>query len=107
MRISPSRSVTVILSLSVIDENLLEAVLPADHVLDLVQLEHADAGQLYDDGVGGRSAGAGAGRGRWMRERAISSRVAFAVASQAVRGVTRPGTPWWGRGVLLSAYKSP
>jgi hypothetical protein len=37
------------------DEDLLEALLGAEHVLDLVQIEHAGAGQPLDDGVGGIS----------------------------------------------------
>lgn len=42
-------------------EDLLETLSPVDHVLDPVQVEQAVAGQLLDDGVGGRSAGSGAG----------------------------------------------
>ena len=90
------------------DEDLLEAVLSADHVGDPGQAEGAGGGQLPDAGAGGqvrrcrcgakaswrppgrRRAGSGLGRGA----------SAFSVASQAVGGVTRPGSPWWGRSVL-------
>ncbi|WP_165949313.1 hypothetical protein [Kribbella turkmenica] len=35
------------------DEDLLEAVLGAGQVLDIVQVERVGAGQFLDDGVGG------------------------------------------------------
>ena len=89
------------------DQDVFKAVPAADHVGDSVEPEGPGAVELLTTGVGGQVGRAGAGRGRvaggWSGRTGSGlgrGGSALAVASHAVRGVTRPGRPWWGRSVL-------
>ena len=89
------------------DQDVLEAMWSADPVVDPGQHEGAGTVSFLTVVPAGRSSGAGAGRrslvAAWMKKGCSGvgrGASAFGVASHAVRGVTRPGSPWWGRSVL-------